>query len=222
MKKRKTRILLLTIAAFLFSNVFYSQFKIDTLNAVGEFSQVFEIKGVKKSELHQRTNEWIAINFKDSNETLKLNTEDKIITKGYFNIETVTRGIKVPQKLFFIMEIGFKDERFRVYSHSFAITTVVNNQNIEIPYSNYLSCLEHNNYVAYLNSQLDENNTAGYLSNRQIRKAYEKILKNEKSIEESRLNAMIYEKQISSQINLNVNGLAKSLFKYNSTTTENW
>ena len=47
------------------------------------YTEVVEVE-LSKQEIHQKINEWIAINYKSAQDVIQLNTEDKIIIKGNF------------------------------------------------------------------------------------------------------------------------------------------
>ncbi len=47
------------------------------------YTEVVDVALTKK-EIHQKINEWIAVNYKSAQDVIQLNTEDKVITKGNF------------------------------------------------------------------------------------------------------------------------------------------
>ncbi len=68
-----------------------------------QFSKIYDTD-LSKDAIKQKTEEWIALNFKDSNEVIKLNNENKIISKGYFDI-----GYKV----YFSFIVSFKKKKIQ-------------------------------------------------------------------------------------------------------------
>ena len=49
------------------------------------YTEVVEVK-LSKKEIHQKINEWIAINYKSAQDVVQLNTEDKVIIKGNYSV----------------------------------------------------------------------------------------------------------------------------------------
>ncbi len=67
------------------------------------FESVYKVE-LNKQEIRNKTNEWIALNFKNSNNVIKMNSEDKIIAKG--NLDS-------PDKDFDLI-IEFKEDRYKI------------------------------------------------------------------------------------------------------------
>lgn len=199
-----------------------AQFKIDTLKSEGAFSKVYDIT-LSKEQLHQKSLEWVAINFKDANEVIKLNTNDKIISKGYFNIDVISSGYKFEQKVYFIMEVGFKENKYKVDFHTFSIHTSIQGNKIETPYNQYLSCLNKDSYISYLKSAMVDNPAKGIISDKRVNKLYTKILNDPKLIDEYMEKGVVFEKQVTTQIIAKTENLANNLFEYiNKKSSEEW
>lgn len=214
---KKILIVLLLLPTFLFA-----QFKIDTLKSEGAFSKVYDVE-LSKEQLHQKSLEWIAINFKDANEVIKLNTNDKIISKGYFNIDVISGGYKFEQKVYFIMEVGFKENKYKVDFHTFSIYTSFQGNNFETPYNQYLSCLNKDSYINYLKSAMVDNPTKGLVSDKRMNKLYTKILNDPKLIDEYMNKGLIFEKQVTTQIIAKTENLANDLSEYiHKKSSEEW
>lgn len=103
--------------------VTYGQFSIDSISKECNFSQVYELN-LDKTKIHDKSEEWIALNFTDSNEVIKLNNENKIIVKGIFEKDQTVGTIK------FILSISFKDMKYKLDIKEF--TTDFNGQPIPI------------------------------------------------------------------------------------------
>ncbi|MDV7187624.1 hypothetical protein R3X25_10060 [Lutibacter sp. TH_r2] len=204
---------LLLIIVFVFPFIIYSQFKIDTLNSEGSFSKVYDIK-LSKEQLHQKALEWIAINFKDSNEVIKLNTKEKVIAKGYFDIDIISNGYKFKQKVYSIIEVAFKESKYKLDFHTFIIETSIQGKIIKTPYNQSLACLNRDSYISFLKQVINVNPTNGLVSDKKIRKTYTKILNSPKLIDEYMEKGLIFEKQYTTQIKNNVEGLAEHMFSY--------
>ena len=48
------------------------------------YTEVIEVE-LSKKDIHQKINEWIAINYKSAQDVIQLNTVDKIVTKGNYS-----------------------------------------------------------------------------------------------------------------------------------------
>lgn len=206
---KKTLLIILVVLP----TIIYSQFKIDTLNSEGSFSKVYDVK-LSKEQLRQKSLEWIALSFKDSNEVIKLNTDDKVIAKGYFDVEILSRGYKLKQKVYFVIEVAFKEAKYKLDFHTFVVQATVQGRKFETPYNQYLSCLDRESYVSYLKQAIKTNPTNGLVSDKRVAKAYTKILNSPKLIDENIEKGLVFEKQYTSQIKNNVEMLAEDLFTY--------
>ena len=71
---------LLFISVMLFTLIGYSQELNETKNG---YTEVVEVK-LSKQEIHQKINEWVAVNYKSAQDVVQLNTEDKVIIKGNY------------------------------------------------------------------------------------------------------------------------------------------
>ena len=60
-------------------------------NNNGEYTEIIEVE-LSKKDIHQKVNEWIAINYKSANDVIQLNTEDKVIVKGNFSFTSFLNG----------------------------------------------------------------------------------------------------------------------------------
>ena len=198
---------------FLTPIIMFPQFKIDTLKAEGNYSNVFQINKTKQN-IYTRTKEWVVVNFKDSNTVLKMDTDDKIMIKGSFDVSVISSGYKFNQKVYFVMSVFFKERRYKLDCFNFVISSLLNGQLIEVDYKDYLSALNLKNYIVYLQNQTIINKSGGLVSDRRLRKGYEKILSSKKRIEKARKKHLLYEKQISLQIKNQTQAMGESLFNY--------
>jgi hypothetical protein len=51
------------------------------------YTEVIEVE-LSKKDIHQKINEWIAINYKSAQDVIQLNTVDKIVTKGNYSFQS--------------------------------------------------------------------------------------------------------------------------------------
>ena len=51
------------------------------------YTEVVEVE-LSKKEIHQKINEWIALNYKSAQDVIQLNTVDKIVTKGNYSFQS--------------------------------------------------------------------------------------------------------------------------------------
>ena len=54
------------------------------------YTKVFQVNELNESDIHQKLNEFIALNFKSANDVIQLNTPTKIICKGNFIVNYVS------------------------------------------------------------------------------------------------------------------------------------
>lgn len=94
---KKITLLLIFIHSISFSQIQYHS------DSSFFFQKIYEIE-LPKQEIREKVNEWIAISFKNSNNVIKLNTEDKIILKGKLNNSDID----------FDLITEFKDGRYKI------------------------------------------------------------------------------------------------------------
>lgn len=89
------------------------------------YRDIVAIDSTTKSELYQKAKPWIVNSFRNSKEVIRLDTEDKIISKGNFRTFTTAHLMGVERKVDgvcnFTMLIAFKDGRYKaeIYDMSF-------------------------------------------------------------------------------------------------------
>ena len=89
--------------------------------------------------------------------------------------------------------------------------------------TNYLSSLDYDNYINFLKKQSNRNNSAGLLSNKQVKKAYTKILESPKKIEKARNKHLALEKQITAQVFIQSEEIGKSMYDFiNKESSDDW
>jgi len=105
---------LLPILLLFFTSIYtQAQVKYNESGAL-YFEEVYEAPNQSKEEIHKAVNEWIALNFKDANHVIKLNTEDKIINKGLVKSSYNVNGINSDITIEFDMISEFKDGRYKI------------------------------------------------------------------------------------------------------------
>jgi hypothetical protein len=55
------------------------------------YTEVVEVE-LSKKDIHQKINEWIALNYKSAQDVIQLNTEDKIVLKGNYTFTSTISG----------------------------------------------------------------------------------------------------------------------------------
>lgn len=95
-----------------------AQIEIDTFAGIANYRMVHDID-IPKSDLKVRTEEWLAKAYGNSNYTIKLSNEDKIVSKGVIPVTTMLSnfyGFQMPNKenVDFILDIAFKEGRYKV------------------------------------------------------------------------------------------------------------
>lgn len=80
-----------------------------SIKAQEKISKVVEVELTKK-EIHQKINEWVAINYKSANDVIQLNTEDKIIVKGNHKVILSKNVFRVHNSLTF----SIRDNKYKI------------------------------------------------------------------------------------------------------------
>ena len=80
-----------------------------SIKAQEQISKVVEVELTKK-EIHQKINEWIAINYKSANDVIQLNTEDKIIIKGNYKVVMNRNVFRIHNSLTF----SLRDNKYKM------------------------------------------------------------------------------------------------------------
>ena len=73
------------------------------------YTEVVDVELTKK-EIHQKINEWIAVNYKSANDVIQLNTEDKVIVKGNYSVIMSNLSYRVNNSLVF----SIRDNKYKV------------------------------------------------------------------------------------------------------------
>ena len=101
--------LLFTIALFI-SFGSYSQ----EINKTNDgYTEVVEVE-LTKQEIHQKINEWIAINYKSAQDVIQLNTEDKIIIKGNFLVNFSVAKYVFTYRIQNGLSFSVRDNKFKI------------------------------------------------------------------------------------------------------------
>ena len=132
----------LMLLIFLSTLSISAQYKIDSITGEGSYTRIVEVENSKKT-LHKNALEWIAINFKDANEVIKLNIDDKIISKGYFEINYESSGYPVSSDIYFMMELSFKENMYRLKMNSIKLSVM----GIELPFETYYKVRSYKDYL---------------------------------------------------------------------------
>ncbi|TDQ27690.1 DUF4468 domain-containing protein [Tenacibaculum caenipelagi] len=106
---------------FLFTSLVSSaQLVIDDIGYKPIYTSVNEID-LKKEEIKLNTETWLVEKFKNTNNGIKLNNDEKIIGKGSFEGLLINGiGGKGSCSINYIMNIEFKDQKYRLKIHSFS------------------------------------------------------------------------------------------------------
>jgi hypothetical protein len=94
-----------------------SQFKVDSISKEVSFINIRQVEA-NNEIIHNKVQEWIAINYNESNEVVQLNTTHKIILKGQFAFEYTTdydgKVYSRNSQAYYTMNLTFKDNKYRV------------------------------------------------------------------------------------------------------------
>lgn len=96
-------------------------------------AKVYNIQGVKKAVIYEKSQQWIAENFGKAKEVIQYKNldEGRIIAKGISNIQP--RGDMYSRGFYFTWVIDIKDERIRVEYKN--ISAYTDGQVVGVPYA---------------------------------------------------------------------------------------
>ena len=183
--------------------IMHSQIKKDE-NGIMYFEKVYEVDG-NKAEIHSIINEWIAINFNDSNHVIKINTEDKIVNNGIFNTTYNYQGIVVELTNEFDMINEFKDGKYRLILDNVTYKTP-NGDPTKITYST--EGIDKETFLKEYKEMID-NMEDGY-----VKKVNQKIIKNEKKFDEHWKKVSLARRLIYDSVTEEIENIATDLNKY--------
>lgn len=161
----------------------YSQespyFKLDEQVKDYYFENIHEVDST--INIKSKVLEWIALNFKDSNHVLKLDSSDKTIVKGLFKINYESLGYPIESNVEFDLIVSYKPGRYRLQIMSMRVQTPVTNSNdISTPVYSYVkSNNSFDDYKKIIQSYADN------ATNKQLKKYYEKTLADEEGMRKS-------------------------------------
>jgi len=69
---------------------------------------------LSKQEIHQKINEWIAVNFKSANDVVQLNTENKVIVKGNFTCNFSFMKAVATYRVHNSLIISIRDNEYKI------------------------------------------------------------------------------------------------------------
>ena len=101
------------LALLLVPFIGFSQFKTNDEGNL-EFEKVIEADSLSSKQLHDKTAEWAALTFNDSNKVTKLDREDKIIINALSILSLNVSGIPIDGKLEYSLVISFKQGRYKI------------------------------------------------------------------------------------------------------------
>lgn len=127
----KNIILFLSLSISLYGYSQETEFTFDSKKGMTDF--VVEVLPNKsKIELYSKTNEWINKNFKNPKEVIQANEENNFI-----RIEGVTKSFNGVHDAKYVIEISFKDNKYKFDPQSFVMTYGNNIFNLFETYSDY-------------------------------------------------------------------------------------
>ena len=77
------------------------------------YTEVVDVELTKK-EIHQKINEWIAINYKSANDVIQLNTEDKVIAKGNFLVNLDVAKYNFAYRINNTLSFSIRDNKYKI------------------------------------------------------------------------------------------------------------
>lgn len=77
------------------------------------YTEVVEVE-LSKKEIHQKLNEWIAVNYKSAQDVIQLNTEGKIIIKGNFSVNFSIKKYAFKYRIHNALSFSIRDNKFKI------------------------------------------------------------------------------------------------------------
>jgi hypothetical protein len=77
------------------------------------YTEVVDVELTKK-EIHQKINEWIAVNYKSANDVIQLNTEDKVIAKGNFLVNLIGGKYTFTYRINNTLSFSIRDNKYKI------------------------------------------------------------------------------------------------------------
>jgi hypothetical protein len=77
------------------------------------YTEVVEVKLTKK-EIHQKINEWIAVNYKSAQDVIQLNTEDRVIAKGNFTVNFRYMEVTFTYRIHNSLTFSIRDNKYKI------------------------------------------------------------------------------------------------------------
>lgn len=145
-----------------------------------QYEKVFE-RDLSSSDLHAAVKEWIAKSYNDPDHVIKLNTPDKILVNGIFDLPMDFSGQIINMTVSYDLTAAFKDGRYKINIDQVALDNGALMQNQNLP--------DFETYKSQVKKSLKELSGAP-------RKAAEKMLKNEKQIRKTYEQSVGYQGEI--------------------------
>ena len=77
------------------------------------YQEVVDVE-LSQKEIHQKINEWVALNYKSAQDVIQLNTEDAIILKGNFSVNFRVQTINVIYRINNTLKFSIRDGKYKV------------------------------------------------------------------------------------------------------------
>jgi hypothetical protein len=77
------------------------------------YTEVVDVK-LSKKEIHQKINEWIAINYKSAKDVIHLNTEDKVIIRGNFLVNLKVDKYVVNYRIHNSLTFSIRENKYKI------------------------------------------------------------------------------------------------------------
>ena len=91
----------------------YSQFKANDAGDL-EYELLVQADTLTAQELHDKTAEWAALTYNDSQKVTKLDRDDKIIINARTSFNVSYNGFPIDTDLLYSLVIAFKDGRYKI------------------------------------------------------------------------------------------------------------
>jgi len=197
--------------------IVHSQAKLDSVNGIIYVKEVRQIDMPYK-KLKNKAFDWIAKSYNNSNFVTRINEDDKILTKGSFDVNAIMSDIpmnpdmKVNTRVNYDLDLEFKDGRYKIEVNniSYKISDTPEINNLKVQLMSFEQFKEH--------SIQEANNYDG-----PGKKAYLKSVQNDNKLERTYNRNKDFWDQIIEQTMIYVSNLENSIHSYmKSDQGEDW
>lgn len=206
-----------TVVLLLLGTIAFAQVKVDSTSFRLYYQKIFEVEGTKE-QLAEKGLTWLTKNFKNTNQGIKMNTDNKIVLDGVF--DAVYRdgiGAKKNCKISYKAEVAFKDKKYRLTFENLEVKP--NSMDSYTYLSDWGLIAPIDDFETFAKVHADFHNRYMGMG----KKMTVKLMENPKKFEKNKARHKKYHDVMRPQIESYFKGLATSLFDYmENTDSDDW